>query len=233
MTRTCFVTPSGLEGEGHGASAFDMALLAREALKNPEFAKICSSEKAKIEFGNPPYERWLTNTNKLLSMYDGVKGVKTGFTDEAGRCLVSACERDGMSLICVTLNDKNDWQDHINMYNYGFSVMKPLELSSEEIMAVPIAGGTEETLPVKANGKLLLGDDGKMSNRISSDIILPPFVYTNVKLGDKIGEIRYYYDERYMGSIPLNAMKNTEYKKTEITNDKNIFDKIKDFLFNT
>lgn len=76
MTRTCFVTPSGLEGEGHGSSAYDMALLAREALRNPDFAEICSQKKAKVEFGNPPYERWLTNSNKLLDMYQGVKGVK-------------------------------------------------------------------------------------------------------------------------------------------------------------
>lgn len=57
MTRTCFVTPSGLEGEGHGSSAFDMALLAREALRNKDFAEICSQSKAKVVFGNPPYER--------------------------------------------------------------------------------------------------------------------------------------------------------------------------------
>lgn len=232
MTRTCFVTPSGLEGEGHGSSAYDMALLAREALRNPDFAEICSQKKAKVEFGNPPYERWLTNSNKLLDMYQGVKGVKTGFTDEAGRCLVSACEREGISLICVTLNDKNDWQDHINMYDYGYSVLQPLELSTDEIFAVPVAGGTENTIPVRAEEQILIGDDGKTANRISSSIILPPFVYSDIKTGDKIGEIKYYYDGRYIDSISLNAMKNTEYKETEKKTDKNFFEKIKKFLFN-
>lgn len=231
MTRTCFVTPSGLEGDGHGASAYDMALLAREALRNPDFAEICSQKKAKVEFGNPPYERWLTNTNKLLDMYEGVKGVKTGFTDEAGRCLVSACERDGISLICVTLNDKNDWQDHINMYDYGYSVLQPLELSSDEIFAVPVAGGTENTIPVRAEGKLLIGNDGKTENKISSEIILPPFVYSNVQLGNKIGEIKYYYNGMYIDSIPLKAMKNTEYKKSSKKTDKSFFEKVKNLLF--
>ena len=226
MTRTCFVTPSGLEGEGHGSSAYDMALLAREALRNPDFAEICSQKKAKVEFGNPPYERWLTNSNKLLDMYQGVKGVKTGFTDEAGRCIVSACEREGISLICVTLNDKNDWQDHINMYDYGYSVLQPLELSTDEIFAVPVAGGTEDTIPVRAEEQILIGDDGKTANRISSSIILPPFVYSDIKTGDKIGEIKYYYDGRYIDSISLNAMKNTEYKETEKKTDKNFFEKI-------
>lgn len=231
MTRTCFVTPSGLEGDGHGASAYDMALLAREALRNPDFAEICSQKKAKVEFGNPPYERWLTNTNKLLDMYEGVKGVKTGFTDEAGRCLVSACERDGISLICVTLNDKNDWQDHMNMYDYGYSVLQPLELSSDEIFAVPVAGGTENTIPVRAEGKLLIGNDGKTENKISSEIILPPFVYSNVQLGNKIGEIKYYYNGMYIDSIPLKAMKNTEYKKSSKKTDKSFFEKVKNLLF--
>lgn len=232
MTRTCFVTPSGLEGEGHGSSAYDMALLTREALRNPDFAEICSQKKAKVEFGNPPYERWLTNSNKLLDMYQGVKGVKTGFTDEAGRCLVSACEREGISLICVTLNDKNDWQDHINMYDYGYSVLQPLELSTDEIFAVPVAGGTANTIPVRAEEQILIGDDGKTANRISSSIILPPFVYSDIKTGDKIGEIKYYYDGRYIDSISLNAMKNTEYKETEKKTDKNFFEKFKKFLFN-
>ena len=165
-------------------------------------------------------------------MYQGVKGVKTGFTDEAGRCLVSACEREGISLICVTLNDKNDWQDHINMYDYGYSVLQPLELSTDEIFAVPVAGGTENTIPVRAEEQILIGDDGKTANRISSSIILPPFVYSGIKTGDKIGEIKYYYDGRYIDSISLNAMKNTEYKETEKKTDKNFFEKIKKFLFN-
>lgn len=231
MTRTCFVTPSGLEGEGHGASAYDMAILAREALKNPDFCDICSQTSAKVKFGNPPFERWLKNTNKLLGMYDGVKGVKTGFTDEAGRCLVSACERDGVSLICVTLNDKNDWNDHMRMYDYGFSIVKPEELSSDQIYPLTIAGGIEETIPVRAEGSIKIGDDGKVMNKIYSEIIIMPFAYANIKLGDSVGEQRWYYDGRLIGSIPIKAMKNAEYKQAEIQ-EKNIIDKIKGFLFN-
>lgn len=233
MTRTCFATPSGLEGEGHGSSAYDMSLLAREALRNPDFAEICSKSKAKVKFGNPPYERWLVNTNKLLNMYDGVKGVKTGFTDDAGRCLVSACERDGVSLICVTLNDKNDWNDHISLYNYGFSVMKPSQLFSDEIIQTEVAGGTEENLPVKAYGSIPFGTDGMSENRITSELFIPPFVYAPVKADDTIGELKYYYDGRYIDSLPVKAMKTVEYYEDDKNNkDKSFFQKIKDFLFN-
>ena len=103
-------------------------------------------------------------------MYDGVKGVKTGFTDEAGRCLVSACERDGVSLICVTLNDKDDWNDHMKTYDYGFSVLKASELSSDEIIHMSVAGGTEESVPVKADGAITIGTDGMTENRITTEV---------------------------------------------------------------
>ena len=110
MTHTCFASPSGLDAEGHGASAHDMALLARAALRNDDFAEICKKQQMRVCFGDPPYLRTLTNTNKLLAMDDTVIGVKTGFTDAAGRCLVSAAERDGRRLICVTLFDRRSCQ---------------------------------------------------------------------------------------------------------------------------
>ncbi|MCI8776524.1 MAG: D-alanyl-D-alanine carboxypeptidase [Oscillospiraceae bacterium] len=231
MTRTGFVTPSGLEGTGHGASAYDMALLTREALRNPVFSEICSQSKAKVEFGNPPYERWLTNSNKLLTMYDGVKGVKTGFTDEAGRCLVSACERDGVSMICVTLNDKNDWDDHMRMYDYGFSKLNASSLSSEEIFQMQAVGGDCDSIPVKAEGEILLGTDGMTENRITSELYMPPFVYAPLNAGDEVGELRFYYDGRLIDALPVKAMKNCDYIQTD-KKKKGIKEKIKEFLFN-
>lgn len=104
MENTVFETPSGLDEGEHGSTAYDMALLAREALQNEDFLKICSSYNMSISYGNPPYKRSLTNHNRLLKLYENAIGVKTGFTKKAGRCLVSAAEKDGMRLIAVTLN---------------------------------------------------------------------------------------------------------------------------------
>ena len=78
---TNFVTPSGLHDEDHYSTAYDMAMLTREALKNEDFREICGTKRAKLKFGNPPYERWLVNSNKLLTMYDSCIGVNTGFPD--------------------------------------------------------------------------------------------------------------------------------------------------------
>lgn len=230
MSRTYFVTPSGLEGEGHGSSAYDMAILAREALKNETFREICSSESIKLEFGNPPFTRWLKNTNKLLSMYDGVYGVKTGFTDEAGRCLVSACERDGERLICVTLNDRNDWNDHMAVYNYGFETVKTVEPDVPEGLELELAGADEDKITVTAGDipltvTTLSGNPEDFEYRVISS----PFVYAPVSEGDELAQLEISFNGREVSRIPLYATENAPVKQVEKSgqeDDSNIFKKI-------
>lgn len=115
MTHSHFANPNGLDAEGHYSSARDMALLAAYALENQDFRRIVST--ASITIG----ERYLANHNKLLRLCEGCVGVKTGFTKAAGRTLVSAASREGMTLVCVTLNDGDDWNDHMNLIDYGFA----------------------------------------------------------------------------------------------------------------
>ena len=117
MNNTHFVTPSGLDAEEHYSTAYDMALLARAALQNPLFAGIAASRRMTVSYGQPPYARSLLNHNRLLSLYGDAIGVKTGFTKKAGRCLVSAAEKDGVRLICVTLNCPDDWNTHAALYH--------------------------------------------------------------------------------------------------------------------
>lgn len=214
LSRTFFVTPSGLEGEGHGSSAYDMAILAREALRNETFREICSKTSIQLEFGNPPYKRWLKNTNKLLTMCDGVYGVKTGFTDEAGRCLVSACERDGMELICVTLNDRNDWEDHSKLYDYGFGCVKKTEVSFPETFELDLAGAARDKLIV-APGELpfMLTSLGYDPGDIGIRVIAPPFVYAPVSKGEEAAQLEISFRGREVTKIPLYAQEDAEVKK--------------------
>lgn len=229
MSKSYFVTPSGLEGKGHGASAYDMAILAREALKNETFREICSKQSIQVKFGNPPYERWLKNTNKLLSMYEGVFGVKTGFTDEAGRCLVSACERDGRELICVTLNDRNDWNDHIALYDYGFSQVKLCEYEISDEFYVKLAGSTDEMVKLipAENPEVCTMDGNREFFRCR--LKTPPFVYAPVSDGEQCGELVLMYKGREVKTIPLYADKDysiyrkPEQKKSILTKIKNVF----------
>ena len=104
MVNSHFANPNGLNAEGHYSSAYDMALLARACLENEALAEIAATKSATVD------GRVLTNHNKLLWQYEGCIGLKTGYTEKAGRTLVSAARRDGMTLIAVTLNDPDDWR---------------------------------------------------------------------------------------------------------------------------
>ncbi|MBQ8296435.1 MAG: D-alanyl-D-alanine carboxypeptidase [Ruminococcus sp.] len=230
LTKTYFVTPSGLDGEGHGSSAYDMALLAREALKNETFREICSSETIKLSFGNPPYDRWLTNTNKLLSMDDGVYGVKTGFTDEAGRCLVSACERDGENLICVTLNDKNDWNDHIAMYEYGFQTVQNKSPELPETFELDIVGAQQDKITLEPDmSAAQIATAADDFSQFSYEVIAPPFVYAPIKTGEQAAALRIAYQGREVCIVPLLAAGDYDVIQDTSKNSggkKNFFEKI-------
>lgn len=230
LTKTFFVTPSGLEGEGHGSSAYDMAVLAAEALRNDLFREICSSETIKLEYGNPPYTRWLKNTNKLLSLYSGTYGVKTGFTDEAGRCLVSACERDGKNLICVTLNDRNDWNDHMALYDSCFSLAKNISSEIPENIRLELAGSENDSISVRAEPvefTVLSADENDFEYIVNA----PPFIYAPVNEGDEIASLSIYCNNREIRRIPLYADENAVYKqKPEPEEKKSFINKIRELF---
>ena len=203
MTHTCFVTPSGLDAEGHGASARDMGLLARTAMQNPDFRAICSQSRAEVCFGNPPYNRWLKNTNKLLTMYDGVVGVKTGFTDEAGRCLVSFCERDGVSLLCVTLHAKDDWNDHMKLYDYGFAHVVSQPVEPPDALSVNVVGGTADAVALRTRDPLSVGTDNGDLRQLTVQVQVEPFLYAPVPENAQVGNLAYYYEGRHVADVPL------------------------------
>ncbi|MBO4854549.1 MAG: D-alanyl-D-alanine carboxypeptidase [Oscillospiraceae bacterium] len=114
MTGTSFANPNGLDDALHYSTARDMARLARCAVSDPTFVRLCSTVSVTVE------GRTMTNHNRLLRSIDGCIGMKTGYTKAAGRTLVSAARRDGRCLVAVTLQDGNDWADHTALYNYGF-----------------------------------------------------------------------------------------------------------------
>lgn len=216
MENTHFVTPSGLEADGqHYSTAYDMALLAREALKNPDFRQICGSSSAVVRFGNPPYERTLKNTNKLLNMYDGVIGVKTGFTDEAGRCLVSACEKNGVTLICVTLNAPDDWNDHIRMYDYGFSMVECSYAGGADYIKINVAGSDKNCISAVPEHEITYGKLKGKDYTVSFKIKAAPFLYAPVNYGDIIGTAEYYCNDVLIGTAGLKAAENADMIKSE------------------
>ena len=206
LQNTHFATPSGLDAEGHYTTAYELAMLARYALQNEEFSKAAATESAVLNYGNPPYRRTLTNHNKLLKLYDGAVGVKTGFTKKSGRCLVSAAKRDGKYLIAVTLNDQNDWQDHINMFDYGFSVIKQVEcMPEQDAYSLPVISGEKETVEIKVEPFTV---NALNTDNISCSVSMPEFVYSPIKKGDTVGEIEYRQGENILATVKLTASEN-------------------------
>ena len=121
-TDSNFVNPHGLQDENHYTTALDLATITARAYKNQDFVRIVSSKTRKIKIDDS--ELVIANKNKMLKLYDGANGVKTGFTKSSGRCLVSGAKRDGMQLISVVLNCGDMWNESIRMLDFGFDTFE-------------------------------------------------------------------------------------------------------------
>ena len=188
MTHSHFANPNGLDAEGHYSSARDMALLAAYALENQDFRRIVST--ASITIG----ERYLANHNKLLRLCEGCIGVKTGYTKAAGRTLVSAAAREGMTLVCVTLNDGDDWKDHMALLDYGFENyhMEMAAPAGRVLASTLVRGGTVAQVPLMAAEDLsypLAGDE-----TLTVVARAPVSVPAPVVPGQVIGQVCAYLD---------------------------------------
>ena len=117
---TKFENPHGLDSSEHYTTAHDLSLITAEALSNETFKQITGTYKYSFKLGENT--RTIVNHNKLLKSYDGCIGVKTGFTRKSGRCLVSAANRNGITLVAVTLDDPDDWNDQIARINQYFLI---------------------------------------------------------------------------------------------------------------
>ena len=233
MESTCFNNPSGLTAEGHFSTAFDMAVLGSYAIKNQQFREICSLTSFRASYGNPEYQRTFRNHNKLLSSVEGAFGIKTGFTKASGRCLVSAAERDGVTLVAVTLSAPDDWNDHKKLFQYGFERVKAynVDFNADEIK-IDVVGSDNKSIGVKLTNSLTYT---ALSEENTPEIVVlcDKFLYSGVKKGDTVGFVRVYSDNgTVLCESDLISVENAPMNFTEKENEMSCFDKIKDFLNN-
>ncbi len=225
MNSTHFATASGLDADDHYSTAYDMAVLTSYAIQNKEFVEICSSKSASVDFGNPPYKRTLTNHNKLLKTYDGAIGVKTGFTKKSGRCLVSAAERNGTTLICVTLNAPDDWNDHKKLLDYGFSkVKKAAEYQSEFIIDVAGKENASVSAALSREPQFSL-----VNEEIIQKIEIEHFIYAPMNKYDKVGVAKFYYQNGFLADeveIILDSNVENSTQLNSLGENKNFIKKI-------
>lgn len=226
LTSTHFDNPHGLDSESHYTTAYDLAKLTAYALKLPKFKAIVSTYKHQIPLAGKENARLLVNHNKLLRSYEGIIGVKTGYTKRSGRCLVSAAERNGLVLIAVTLNAPDDWKDHKTMLNYGFDNYESVELTfSEEMLTIPVVSGTKTSVVCSQKEKLsslLSKDHGAIICRIE----LKRFTYAPVNIGEKVGQIIYFCDGEEIGRSDIT----TKHHVGLIDQRRTIWDTILDFF---
>lgn len=206
---THFENPNGLDSPNHYSTARDLAVLAAYAMKNPIFYQTVSTKT--VRFGG----RSLQNHNKLLWRLDGADGVKTGFTKAAGRILVSSATRQGRRLICVTINDGNDWQDHSNLLEEGFSRYTPNQIVEQGLCmgVVSVLGGESERV------QLLAAEDFvyPLSAEENPEILLPGpgFVYAPVVQGQEAGVAYVCLDGKVVGKVSLVYGQTVEYEKIQ------------------
>ena len=196
MNDTCFRNPHGLTQEGHRSTARDMGILACAAMENARFAEIAGCKSVEIN------GTVLRNHNRLLWDYPGALGVKTGYTEAAGRTLVSCAKRDGMTLICVTLNDPADWKDHAALLDWGFSAYA-LERPENRTWSLPVVSGKSETVilrPAEVDGVPV-----RKTSKREWRAEIPPFVYAPCEQGTELGRAVLYADGEPIYACPLIA----------------------------
>lgn len=197
MENSSFANPSGLNDDEHYSTAYDMALLARACLDNEAVADICATRS--ITIGT----RTFVNHNKLLYLYEGCVGMKTGFTEKAGRTLVSAAERNGQTLICVTLNDGDDWNDHKKLLDYGFKTYPRQVLCGpgEVLGSVLVEGSlipTMAAVTVEEMGYPLTDGEG-----LTMDVDLVKSIRAPFEAGEPVGEAVWKKNGEIVARVPL------------------------------
>lgn len=193
LSDTHFMNPHGLDAEGHYTSAYDLARLAAKALENEAFLRVVSTVRCKISGSEAGSVRWLLNHNRLLRTYPGSIGVKTGFTKKCGRCLVSAAERGGLRLVCVTLSAPDDWNDHARLLDYGFEFYRAYTFgrAGETFWSPPVvsdeAGQVDCVLEGDLSATIL-----RYGGEIEKVVEAPRFLWKLPKDGETLGRVIFY-----------------------------------------
>jgi len=183
MKNTTFNNPNGLDEEkGNYSTAYDMALLTSYAMKNKEYQKITKTTKYVLKTNMNTYS-W-TNKNKLLKLYKYTTGGKTGYTKIAKRTLVTTASKNNINLVVVTLNDGDDWNDHIELFEYGFNKYKRYQILKKGSIEVPDTHYKNYNYYIKNNFSYLLDNIEKDNIIIKFKIEKNKIVKNNMKIGN-------------------------------------------------
>ena len=202
---TVFINPNGLPAQGHQTTAYDLALIAREAMNHPLFREIVSTKRASIPWEGRSYHRILNNKNRLLTDYEGATGIKTGYTKAAGRCLVFGAKRDGLEVIGVVLCC-GDWFDEAaRLMDLGFAKYDFFTAfaKGEAVRQVPVVDGVAQTVSVLAGEPLAAPLPKGYLPALVLD--LPENLPAGLTAGQEVGTAQLVLEGKVLRSVPLVA----------------------------
>ena len=206
LSDTHFRNPHGLDEEGHYTTARDLAVLLAECLENETLAGLIGTKRTSIPLNGEKDGRLLVNHNRLLFSFEGCLGGKTGYTASSGRCLVTAAERDGVSLICATINAPDDWNDQKALYEAGFPLFEHVVLAREGDIGyvIPLVGGEKDSVFL-TNPDRIEATLSKSGGKITHSVEVGRFYYAPVKRGEVLGKITFFLDGKEIGMSFLSA----------------------------
>lgn len=206
-TATHFRNPHGLPTPGHYSTAADLALITREALLRPDFREIVATRSHVIPWPGQPWDRVVYNENRLLWLYPGADGVKTGWTEEAGRCLIGSATREGWQLLAVVLDAPEMWTDVMQLLDWGFNSFRRLVVyrAGENVARVRVAGVLERWVPLAASRDVAVAVLPGEEDKVFVEADPPPFIRSPVEQGREAGAVRVVVDGRPMRPLPLVA----------------------------
>ena len=200
-----FANPHGLDNKNHYTTAYDLSLISAYALNNPVFKEIVSTKTYVIEETNKSDKRYLTNKNRLLSSLEGCCGVKTGFTSKAGRCLVSAAERNNTTYVCVVLNCGPMFEESTELLNSAFNEYENVKIidKNKEIYNEYIIDENQGKLYLYADEDFYypLTENEKNNLHLEYNVQLD-----NRQVGEQVGEIKVFLDKHLIKTVKLYTM---------------------------
>ncbi|MBS3947887.1 MAG: D-alanyl-D-alanine carboxypeptidase [Dethiobacter sp.] len=203
---TNFKNPHGLPDDEHYTTAYDLALISAYALRNTRFREIIRTLKHTISWPDRDWDRIMLNQNRLLELYPGGDGVKTGWTKKAGRCLVGSATREGWQLVTVVLDAPQMWEDTMHLLDYGFSRYK-----LEKILYQGQVVRSAEVYRSETRVAVVVGEDFKYPLKdgerayIRFDFDLDQQIKAPLAAGDKLGRLNMYLHEDFLGGVELRS----------------------------
>ena len=209
---THFTNANGLPDNNHYTTAYDLAILAAHGYTLDRFEEIVSAQEKTFPWVHDP-THLLRNENQMLWLYQGGNGVKTGYTDAAGRCLVSAANRNGVQLIAVVLDSIYMWNDSIALLDYGFSKVsnETIVKANETVNTLPILSGRKKSMQIKTTDEIIL-PKFRDDDAYEIDYDIPNFLRAPIKKGDSVGKVHVLCDGHEVATSNIVATADVEQK---------------------